>query len=42
MAAFNNAGGEIEVLGNTPFRPKISPVKRAAANSKALTSAKPS
>lgn len=31
MAAFRGAGGEIEVLGNTPFRMKTTPDKPAAA-----------
>ena len=29
--AFCNAGGQIEVLGNTPFRPKLTPEKPAAS-----------
>jgi len=38
MAAFNKAGGQIEVLGNTPFRTKPSPEKPAAAGSKPAAS----
>ncbi|WP_152982488.1 hypothetical protein [Stenotrophomonas humi] len=35
MAAFSSAGGQIEVLGNTPFRIKSSPEKPAAVSGKA-------
>lgn len=31
MEAFDKAGGQIEVLGNTPFRPKLTPEKPAAS-----------
>lgn len=34
MAAFNSAGGQVEVLGNTPFRTKPSPEKPAVASGK--------
>lgn len=35
MAAFSNAGGHIEVLGNTPFRTRVDPPKPATASGKA-------
>ncbi|WP_269792313.1 hypothetical protein [Stenotrophomonas sp. Iso1] len=34
LAAFNSAGGKIEVLGNTPFRIKLTPEKPAATKGK--------
>jgi hypothetical protein len=42
MAAFDSAGGKIEVLGNTPFRIKPSPEKPAAASKKTSASTKSS
>lgn len=34
LAAFNSAGGQIEVLGNTPFRTKPTPEKPVAGSGK--------
>jgi hypothetical protein len=38
LAAFNSAGGHIEVLGNTPFRTKPDAAKPAAARGKKTAS----
>ena len=38
IAAFNKAGGRIEVLGNTPFQRKTDVVETAAAKSPATAS----
>ncbi|MCL7713973.1 hypothetical protein [Stenotrophomonas mori] len=40
MAAFRKAGGEIEVLGNTPFRSKPPAASTSAARRTAKSAAK--
>ncbi|MGY0504515.1 hypothetical protein [Luteimonas sp. e5] len=40
IAAFKKRGGRIDVLGNTPLRPNISPYRSRASEARAAAAAK--